>query len=107
MGRAYDPSEITGDQGLAGTVELRYTGFAPLGSISASPYGFYDIGKVWNKGLGEDQSASSAGAGLIFAHDNGLSLDTGIAFPLTRDIDTPLYGDEENPRLYVKTQFRF
>ena len=92
-GRGYDPSEITGDHGISATAELRYTSeFSWLGSnLVAQPYGFYDIGKVWNidNGAREHVSASSAGGGVRFNLDNQWNSNVFAAVPLTRRADNP------------------
>lgn len=102
FGRAYDSSEITGNQGLAGSTELRYRGWDMGEAARFSPYVFYDIGKVWNDapGLDPTRSASSAGFGLRMTTDIALAGEIGLAFPLTKSVDTPLYGNNgKNPRL--------
>lgn len=100
LGRAYDFSELTGDSGLAGSIELRYLNIPSWNTFQLVPYGFYDIGQVWNKGVGEiDQSASSAGAGFRLNHSSGFNSNIGVAFPLTKPIDTPFTGNNQNPRI--------
>ena len=42
----YDPSQISGDEGMAGSLELRYNN-ALSEQIGLQPYLFYDIGKMW------------------------------------------------------------
>ncbi len=110
-GRAYDSSEIIGDNGIAGSAEIAYAGLKPLanGKVKIMPYVFYDIGKVWNKDIGsKPESASSAGTGFRVGHDSGLSGQVGVAFPLTRDADTPLYGGNgKNPRLLLQVSYAF
>ena len=109
FGRAYDDSEITGDHGLAATAELRYTDIDPWYGVKAVPYGFYDIGIVWNED--RDQAArasgSSGGAGVKLLSDLGVSADFGIAFPLTRSIDNPLAGNGKNPRYTMQLSYGF
>ena len=49
FGRGYDPSEFTGENGVAGKVELHYA--IPVGweyLKDFQPYGFADYGAVWN-----------------------------------------------------------
>lgn len=101
IGRAYDFSEITGDHGLSALLEFQYTGFKEVKGYKINPFLFYDIGKVWNKGSSTiDQiSASSAGFGARVYGDSGLNIDATLAFPLTKSIDTPLYGNSKNPIL--------
>ena len=70
-GRAYDPSEVVGDSGAAGKVELRFTVDNP-GGFSFTLYGFYETGYVWRKldsseaGAADEDDASSAGGGVRF-----------------------------------------
>jgi hemolysin activation/secretion protein len=108
FGRAYDPSEITGDHGLAGSLEFRYRGLPLWHDAQFEPYVFYDLGKVWNKDTGgQDISASSAGGGVRANHASGVSANLGVAWPLTRDIDEPIYGNGKNPRLLMQLGYRF
>ena len=109
FGRAYDDSEITGDHGVAATAELRYTGIDPWYGIKPVPYGFYDIGIVWNDDQDQDAraSGSSGGAGVKVLSDLGISADFGVAFPLTRDIDNPLTGNGRNPRYLMSLSYGF
>lgn len=108
FGRAYDPSEFTGDHGVAGSVELRYDGFVPRMDIQVTPYAYYDLGKVWNIGTTQpDASAASAGVGLYFQHDKGVSGSLGVASPLTAKPGTPLYGDNSGPRINMQMKYVF
>ena len=94
FGRAYDFSEITGDHGIAASLELSYAGIKPIKNYQINPYLFYDIGKVWNKGnAAVDQvSATSAGFGTKIYNNDGFTFDAALAFPLTKPIDTPIQG---------------
>ncbi|MGE3320403.1 MAG: ShlB/FhaC/HecB family hemolysin secretion/activation protein [Candidatus Berkiella sp.] len=105
FGRAYDSSDITGDDGVSGSVELRYDGFEEWKSVSISPYIFYDVGVIWNKDIAQDKraSAASAGFGLRVSTLYGVSGETGLAFPLINTIDNPIYGQEhEGPRIILR-----
>jgi hemolysin activation/secretion protein len=68
-GRAYDPSEVVGDSGAAGKVELRFTQDNP-GAFSFTLYGFYETGYVWRRldaseiSAADEDHASSAGGGI-------------------------------------------
>ena len=94
LGRAYDPSEISGDDGLAGGLELRYQSLPQWKNTQFQPYVFYDIGKVWNQNAGQEKtlSASSTGLGFRFQHQTGVSGLFQISLPLTKSADAPLYG---------------
>lgn len=109
FGRAYDPSEITGDNGLSGSVELRYTSYTPFENYELTPYVFYDIGKVWNDDKGGDNiSGSSAGIGLYMNLPHNLMGTFTVAQPLTKNIDNPLYGEgEKAPRFVFDLSYRF
>jgi hemolysin activation/secretion protein len=108
LGRGYDTSEITGDHGVAAGVEMRYLGIPDQSGIGLAPYLFYDIGKVWNEDSGAgNASASSAGLGLRLSHESGLYSSLGVAFPLTRAVDAPLYGNGKNPRLMFQMGYNF
>lgn len=107
MGRSYDSSYIIGDKGLSTSLEAGYTGLSPLFGTFVTPYLFYDIGKVWNlDGSGQDkvQSASSAGGGIRFQNElSGISGGIGLAVPLTKSIDDPIYGSGKNsPRILLE-----
>lgn len=101
-GRAYDPSEITGDQGLATAIEVRYL---PENQHTDShtkftPFVFYDIGKVWNHDANSPpQSAASGGFGTYWSYDNTLNGSIQMAWPLTKTVDTPIMGAEDGPRI--------
>ena len=109
FGRAYDNSEITGDQGIEGSAELRYNGIAPTHHVQPTPYGFYDLGAVWNINDPTDPyaSGSSLGTGVRLATDFGLSANMGLAFPLTRPVSTPLYGNGKSPRYFFALAYAF
>ncbi|MEA2848905.1 MAG: hypothetical protein QOG78_4186 [Rhodospirillaceae bacterium] len=88
FGRGYDPSEIIGDHGLAGKVELQYTERDCVKDwIKACQfYGFLDTGWVWNRAPLAGQPASQ----------NGVSVGGGVRLNLTDylsgyvELDIPL-----------------
>nr|VFJ52711.1 MAG: Hemolysin activation/secretion protein [Candidatus Kentron sp. DK] len=91
MGRAYDSSEITGENCIGASFELRRDiGGSPIEWLPDSQgYLFYDIGKVEQKGnpIGQtDESLSSLGAGLTFQIPPYVSLSLEVAKPLTREV---------------------
>ncbi len=87
VGRAYDPSELTGDHGLSGLLELRYHRQLenPL-VASIQPFAFYDVGAVWQKGGGSDsrQSGASGGLGVRLTFSDNVDAGLYVAKPLTR-----------------------
>lgn len=110
FGRAYDPSEITGDNGVKGTLQLIYAGL-PVGlGVSISPYIGYDIGKAWNKDSvgGQDVAGSSLCLGVQAQHKSGFGVSAGVAWPFIREISNPIYkGDPDRPRVLLQTSYSF
>ncbi len=82
FGRGYDPSEITGDHGVALRTELQYGGEIPDLPVPATyqVYGFYDAGRVWNREAVPDEAAlSSAGAGVRLNLSTHFSANVEVA----------------------------
>lgn len=108
-GRGYDPSEIVGDDGIAGKLELQWNEpyKAPIFE-DYQLYSFYDIGKVWNKdattSAGKQDSIASAGFGLRADFANDIEAGAAVAFPLTRDVETQ---QDKDPRFYFSINRRF
>jgi hemolysin activation/secretion protein len=98
FGRAYDYSEITGDHGLAGSIELRWT-WRKLNDwlSSVQIYAFADAAQIWDN---DDfsESLASAGGGLRVGVAPGLSATVEVAKPLTRDV---LSQGDRSPRVFV------
>ncbi|PLK22575.1 hypothetical protein C0V72_14220 [Porphyrobacter sp. TH134] len=85
--RGYDFAQRVGDEGIAGSAELRYDWPKPLGAARhVQLYAFADGGTVSNlaDGLGGGTLASS-GAGLRTDVTRDLDLDFELAVPLTED----------------------
>ncbi len=104
--RGYDFAQAVGDEGAAGSAELRYDWPRALGAVrSVQLYAFADGGTVSNlaSGLGGGTLASS-GAGLRTDITRDLDLDFEVAVPLTEDrYDT---GDN-SPRLNLRVSQSF
>ena len=108
FGRAYDSSEITGDKGVAASVELRFFGLSPYDILSFVPYTFYDIGKVWNNDTGSvGISGSSAGIGVRLQSELGLAGNLSVAKPLTKPASAPQSSDAKNPRYLLQFMYIF
>ncbi|HEY8537962.1 MAG TPA: ShlB/FhaC/HecB family hemolysin secretion/activation protein, partial [Steroidobacteraceae bacterium] len=103
FGRAYDPSEIVGDQGAAAKMEIRYTWYTSRGS-GLTAYTFWDVGEVRQR-LAESEvvtktsdSAASAGLGLRFNLGRNVTGYVESATPLTQSVvaegtdDTRVFG---------------
>lgn len=106
FGRAYDPSEITGDQGIAGRTELFYAASYARGSVQ--PYAYFEIGRVQQNKLlpGEAASASlkSAGGGLRVGLRDGVSGSFEFAAPLSRPVAS---RGNKNGRLFFSLTAAF
>lgn len=96
FGRGYGSAEISGDNGLAGSVELRFDQKTSLQYLSGYQlYGFVDSGVAWNDGYRPSDGITlvSAGAGVRFFMLDGLQADIGVAMPLSyRAPDNPTRG---------------
>lgn len=92
-GRAFDYSELVGDDGIGGLIELRYGGKNPLPWIENYEfYGFYDGGAVWNDGA-EREALTSAGIGARVTWKKQLYTEVQVAKPLNRVVATE--GDDD------------
>lgn len=111
FGRSFDLSEITGDHGVSTSVEVQYNGLQASGFFSRlTPYGFYDFGMVWNDDAAQvkETSGSSAGIGIRGVTQDDVSANLTLAFPLTREVSSPIYGQNESgPRLLLQVSKNF
>jgi len=86
FGRGYGSAETSGDNGIAGSFELRFDQRPNLQYLNGYQlYGFVDAGVAWNDGYGPNDgiSLTSAGGGVrLFLWDD-LRADVGVAFPLS------------------------
>lgn len=89
FGRAFDPSEITGDKGLAAKVELFKT-ISLDGVSSIEPYIFYETGFVRQvdplPAEPERSNLASAGVGVRIAANDNWAANLEFAQPFERDI---------------------
>lgn len=107
FGRGYDPSELVGDHGLAAKAELRYSDTLTwFGNRLYTAYGFYDIGKVYQRqnSAGEDVSAASAGTGLKLKVSPNSQAFIELAKPLTKDV---LAEHNRDWRIYAGFSLRY
>ena len=101
FGRGYGSAEISGDNGLAGSAELRFDQKTSLQYLSGYQlYAFVDSGVAWNDGyrLSDGLSLTSAGGGVRFFLADGLQADIGGAAPLT-------YRAPDNPARSARVLF--
>lgn len=108
FGRAYDPSEITGDHGLAGRLEIAYGRTETAPRWRFSPYGFYDLGAVWqvHPQISADRaSLASCGLGVRVA-SAGFSTYLEVGKPLTRAVASQ-GSDGKKARVFAGMAYQF
>jgi hemolysin activation/secretion protein len=107
--RAFDPSQATGDSGLAGRAELQWLALDQVSILSGiQPYGFYEGGQVWQAvalpGTPTSQSLYSAGVGVRFAVVRRINADLEWAAPLGPDLTL---GGNRNGRAFFSISTNF
>lgn len=86
FGRGYGSAEISGDNAMAGSAELRFDQTLNSPYLKGfQVYGFVDSGVAWNVGYRytDGLSLTSAGLGARFFLTDDLQAGIGVAFPLT------------------------
>jgi hemolysin activation/secretion protein len=86
FGRGYGSAQISGDNGIAGSLELRFDQSLNTAYLKGYQlYGFVDSGAAWNVGynLADGLSLTSVGAGVRFHLWGDLRADVGVAVPLS------------------------
>lgn len=108
-GRGYDPSEIVGDHGVAGKLELQWT--APIAAPIFKDYQLYaflDGGRVWNEDAtaASDKviSVASTGVGVRATLLTDTQAGAYVALPLSRDVQTM---SDKDPRFFANVQHKF
>lgn len=108
LGRGYDLAQFSGDEGVAGKIELRMNTAPNLPFLKqVQYYTFYDNGIIWN--LDEvtttpRQTASSAGAGFRANLISHLNAEAFIAKPLTTPNATQVILNENGHALMAYFQ---
>ncbi len=112
FGSAFDAAEISGDSAIAGRVELQYNGTSDYQYLPTyQPYGFYDIGEVWNRNIlasSEARTASLAsyGFGARFNMANSITGSMELAVPITKRVAASS-EDGFSPRFFFNLQYRY
>jgi hemolysin activation/secretion protein len=101
FGRGYGAAELSGDNGVASSFELRFDqkpNWRYLSGIQL--YAFTDSGVVWNDGYHpwDGLSLLSAGGGVRFFLWDDLQADIGVAFPLS-------YSAPDNQKRHARLLF--
>lgn len=114
FGRAYDSSEIAGDHGVAGKLELQFGRSADETTLikDYQLFAFYDYGAIWridpviNGDDHHSKTGSSMGVGVRFNVTDSISGSFEIDKPLTRDVSARgTRGDK--PRAFFSMAARF
>ena len=111
-GRAYDPSELAGDHGVALKAELQHSFSANLSSapLALQFFTYYDVGAVENRDTDtasfESESLASVGLGLRFNYQKKIAGTIEGTVPLTRDVAAE-GRDGEDPRIFFTIERRF
>src|ERR1700681_2106547 len=85
FGRGYGSAEISGDNGVAGSLELRFDQRLNFRYLTGYQfYSFVDAGAAWNDGFSytDGLSLTSAGAGVRLFLGGDLRADIAVAVPL-------------------------
>lgn len=86
FGRGYGSAEISGDNGVGGSFELRFDQGLNFRYLTGYQlYGFIDAGAAWNDGYSysDGLALTSTGAGVRFFLGADLQADIAVAFPLS------------------------
>ena len=101
FGRGYGAAEVSGDNGMAGSLELRFDQKLNSRYLTGYQlYGFVDSGVAWNAGFNYTDGISliSAGGGVRFFLPNNTQADLSVAVPLS-------YRAPDNPARDVRVLF--
>jgi hemolysin activation/secretion protein len=109
--RGFDPSEISGDDGVAGKIEFQWNnpGNHQRGYVDKYQlYTFFDAGHVWDQDATTSnqkrETLTGAGGGLRVNFVSDLTAGFGIAFPLNRDVQTQR---DKDPKVYFNLSKQF
>lgn len=105
--RGFSPSEIVGDDGIAGRAELQWRTPITNSVLEATQlFGFIDSGRVWNKdattSATKRDSITSVGGGVRLDLPMDINAEFVAAKPLNRDVQTE--GDRDVQFLFGLTK---
>ncbi len=109
IGRGYDSSEIVGENGISGKIELQWNQPKKIKYLSNYQlFGFFDAGRVWNKDAttssGKRESLTSTGIGIRADITEKTKVGLGLALPLTKRRDTT---NDNDPIIYFNISHKF
>ena len=105
FGRAFDDGEISGDNGVAMTLELRHTPASLPPNVQL--YGYVDSGRVWAADGGAfvaRPKLSSAGGGVRASLDSTVFATLEVAKPLNTEVRT---SGNKNARVFASVTSQF
>lgn len=106
FGRGFDQSEILGDSGYAGQLELRYASNSNLSWLNEHmTYVFVDGGEIKRETPGDfekDESLSSAGLGIRFRAKGNIRGYFELANPISHVVASQ---GNKDPRVFISIQF--
>jgi hemolysin activation/secretion protein len=104
--RGYDPSEVVGDDGIAGSIEIQWT--PPTANNTLELFTFLDSGRVWNQDATTSavkrDSLTSTGVGFRLDLPMDVDAEFVATQPLHRDVQTA--GDRD-PRFFFSLNKEF
>jgi hemolysin activation/secretion protein len=111
FGRAFDSSQITGDNGINAGAEVKYLSIPKfslpiLKRTKLTPYVYYDIGRLWNVGE-RAQILSSIGEGFRIESTFGVAANFLIANPINDRGSLADYYDHNDPRYFFEVSYEF
>ena len=115
IGRGYDPAALTGDRGVAGSLEAHVGPFQHFPGepsmrlpqdMNVSGFGFFDTAHVQNLSVGgQDRTVRSLGGGLTFQLTSWLRLETSYAHTL--DTVSPNLSKRPGDRVFINLTARY
>ena len=109
FGRAFDSGEVSGDSGIAGSLELALDTDIPWDAVrSSAVYGFVDYGALWFRGNdtpNRKNTLGSSGVGFRASLSSGFALNAVVAVPYKYAPDSE--GDEAGTRFFLSLMKRF
>ncbi len=109
FGRAFDPSEISGEKGLAGMAEVQWNSpYQATWMSSTQFYGFYEAGAVSQTtplpGEPKTEKLMSVGIGFRTVIQERVSVDLFLAKPFKKDVTA---SGNRDPRIFFSVSSSF
>ena len=102
--RGFDPSQVVGDDGISGNVEVQWNNNAD----NVEVFGFFDAGKVWDDdattAANRQNSLVSTGLGVRLELPFDVNAEFAVAQPLNSDVAT---RNDRDPQYFFSLTKRF